>query len=134
MLLQPACELASQLGAVVDLLYVVADGQVWSDEPGSIGAPRYVDQPQHEWRAWADEVIERLGVACAGCAATVIRHVFLARGDIGREVARFAREQVSDVVVLARRSQLEPGRARVLRAVLDHTPCPVLLIGAPTVG
>jgi hypothetical protein len=34
--------------------------------------------------------------------------------------------------VLVRRSHLEVGRARVLRAVLDQTPCPVLLIGGTT--
>jgi nucleotide-binding universal stress UspA family protein len=55
--------------------------------------------------------------------------VFLGRGEIGLEIARFAAQQQSDVVVLARRSHFEPGRAQVLRAVLDQTPCPVLLLG-----
>jgi nucleotide-binding universal stress UspA family protein len=32
--------------------------------------------------------------------------------------------------VLARRSRLETGRGRVLRTVLDQTPCPVLIVGA----
>jgi nucleotide-binding universal stress UspA family protein len=56
--------------------------------------------------------------------------VFLVAGHIAEEIGRFAVEHRSDAIVLVRRSQLEVGRARVLRAVLDRTPCPVLLVGA----
>ena len=52
-LLAPATALASRLGASVDLLYVADVGTPPPDEPGSIGAPQYVDQPQHEWPQWA---------------------------------------------------------------------------------
>jgi len=131
-LLTPACELASRLGAAVDLLYVAGPGQTLPDEPGSIAAPRYVDQPQHEWPQWANEVISRLGAASAKCPPDVLTRTFLVQGDIGEEIARFAAEHHSDAVVLARRSHLEPGHAGVLRAVLDTTPCPVLLIGEAT--
>jgi nucleotide-binding universal stress UspA family protein len=130
-LLNPACELASQLGAAIDLLYVAGPGQELPDEPGSIAAPRYVDQPQHEWPHWANEVISRFGAASAKCSPDVPIRTFLVQGDIGEEIAHFAAEHHSDAVVLARRSHLEPGRAGVLRAVLDMTPCPVLLIGEP---
>jgi nucleotide-binding universal stress UspA family protein len=127
-LLVPATGLASRLGASVDLLYV-ADVGAPPDEPGSIGAPQYVDQPQHEWPQWANEVITRLGEACAQCPPDMPVRTFLAQGDAGEAIARFAAEHASDAVVLARRSRLEPGRAGVLRAVLDQTPCPVLLVG-----
>jgi nucleotide-binding universal stress UspA family protein len=128
-LLSPATELARQLGAAVDLLYVADPGAAPPDEPGSLGAPRYVDQPQHEWPQWASEVIARLGAARENSPPDVPTRVFLARGEIGLEIARFAAEQQSDVVALARRSHFEPGRAQVLRTVLDQTPCPVLLLG-----
>jgi len=72
-LLQPACALASQLGAAVDILYVTGAPHALPDEPGSLGAPQYVDQPQHEWPQWANEVITRLGVACAQCPPDVPR-------------------------------------------------------------
>jgi len=128
-LLAPATALASQLGASVDLLYVADAGAPPSDEPGSIGGPQYVDQPQHEWPHWANEVSTRLGEACAQCPPDVPMDTFLAQGDAGTAITRFAAEHASDAVVLARRSRLEPGRAAVLRAVLDQTPCPVLLVG-----
>jgi nucleotide-binding universal stress UspA family protein len=127
-LLPPATGLASRLSAAVDILYVAGVGAP-PDEPGSIGAPQYVDQPQHEWPLWANEVISRLLDACAQCPPNVPVRIFLAHGDAGEVIARFAAEHKSDAVVLARRSRLEPGRAAVLRTVLDQTPCPVLLVG-----
>jgi nucleotide-binding universal stress UspA family protein len=129
--LRPVIELACQLGATIDLLYVAAPHQAAAAEPGSIGAPRYVDQPQHEWPQWAQEVIERLCTCLAECPAGVPVRMHLAQGEIGDEIARFAATHGADAIVLVRRSHLEAGRARVLRAVLDHTPCPVLLVGAP---
>ena len=128
-LLAPATALASRLGASVDLLYVADVGTPPPDEPGSIGAPQYVDQPQHEWPQWANEVITRLAEACAQCPPNVPLRTFLAKGDAGEAITRFAAEHASDAVVLACRSRLEPGRAAVLRAVLDQTPCPVLIVG-----
>ena len=128
-LLAPATALASRLGASVDLLYVADVGTPPPDEPGSIGAPQYVDQPQHEWPQWANEVITRLAEACAQCPPNVPLRTFLAQGDAGKAITRFAAEHASDAVVLACRSRLEPGRAAVLRAVLDQTPCPVLIVG-----
>jgi nucleotide-binding universal stress UspA family protein len=129
MLLGPACDLASHLGATVDLLYVVSPDQVPPDEPGSLSVPHYMDQPQHEWPQWANEVVTRLGVTCASCPPDVAIRTFLAQGEIGSAILRHAAEQHSDAVVLARRSHLEPGHAQVLRMVLDETLCPILLVG-----
>ncbi len=128
--LKPAADLACRLAASIDVLYVASPGQAPPGEPGSMGVPRYVDQAHHEWPNWAGEIVERL-CACAGMAADVPIRVYLGQGDIGPEIARFAAEHEHDAVILVRRSHLEPGRARVLRAVLDLTSCPVMLVGAP---
>jgi nucleotide-binding universal stress UspA family protein len=128
--LRPAMELACRLGAAIDLLYVVSPDQPAPDEPGSIGVPRYIDQPHHEWPAWADRVIDHLCVCLGGRPPDLAIQVFLVVGDIASEISKFATEHHSDAIVLVRRSHLEVGRARVLRAVLDQTPCPVLLVGA----
>jgi nucleotide-binding universal stress UspA family protein len=128
--LRPAIELACRLGASVDLLYVASAEQLSAHEPGSIGAPRYVDQPHHEWPAWAERVISHLSVCLGGRPEELSIQVFLVAGHVAEEIARFAAEHQSDAIVLVRRSHLEIGRARVLRAVLDRTPCPVLLVGA----
>ncbi len=126
--LEPAFALISRLGASADVLHVASAKQAGERERGSMSAPRYVDQPQHEWPHWASELMDRLSVS--GGAEIPVR-VFLRQGDIGSEIALFAAEQRYDAVVLVLRSRLEPGRARVLRAVLDNTSCPILLVGAP---
>jgi nucleotide-binding universal stress UspA family protein len=128
-LLRPATELAGRLGLTIDLLYVAGPDQPAPDEPGSIVAPCYVDQAHHEWPHWAGEVIDRLCTGLAECPAGVPVRMFLTRGDVGEEIGRFAVERGEDLIVLARRSKLEPGRGHVLRYLLDSTPCPVLLVG-----
>jgi nucleotide-binding universal stress UspA family protein len=129
-LLQPAADLAGRLGMVVDVLYVAPPCQVVPSEPGSMGAPQYVDQPQHEWPAWQREVVDRL-CACLTQAAGGAPPTFMAHGDIATAIVHFATEHATDLITLVRRSRLEPGRAAVLRAVLTKTPCPILLLGGP---
>jgi nucleotide-binding universal stress UspA family protein len=130
--LKPATEFACRLGGSIDLLYVAGPEPARLEEPGSIGAPRYVDQPQHEWPHWAREVSDRLLAVLANCPAEVPVRMALAQGEIGDEIARFADANQNDLIVLVRRSQLEPGRGNVLRAVFDRTPCPVLLVSGPS--
>jgi len=128
--LRPAIDLACRLGATIDVLYVASADEPLAHEPGSIGAPRYVDQPQHEWPGWVDRVIGHLSTCLGGRPPGLSIQVFLVAGHVAEEIARFAAEHNSDAIVLVRRSHLEVGRARVLRSVLNRTPCPVLLVGA----
>lgn len=128
--LRAVAELAVRLGASLDLLYVADPAQAPKQEPGSIAAPRYIDQPQHEWPQWAGEVVARVG-GCAEWPAAVPTRTYLALGEAGPEIVRFATEHDADAIVLVRRSRLEPGRAAVLRAVLDRAPCPIVLVSGP---
>jgi nucleotide-binding universal stress UspA family protein len=129
--LKPAAELARRLGAALDLLHVAGPQGQAPEERGSIGAPRYVDQPQHEWPNWAGEMGERLARLAAECPREVEVQAFLAHGDVGAEIERFAVQHGADAVVLVRRSQLQPGRARTLRSVLERSSCPVLILSGP---
>lgn len=131
--LQPATELAKHLGASVDLLYVAGPSRFTSEERGSIGAPRYVDQQQHDWPNWATEAAERLARCCANCPPEVPVQVFLTNGNIADEIERFATEHASDAIVLVRRSRLQTGRATTLRRVLERAPCPVLVLSGPEI-
>jgi nucleotide-binding universal stress UspA family protein len=127
--LHPVTELAADLGASIDLLYVTGPGEKPPDEPGSMTAPRYIDQPQHEWPAWASEIVDRLATCCAGCPESVPVHIHLRQGDVGEEIARFAWENHSDAIVLVRRSRFQPGHAMVIRSVLSRTSCFVIVVG-----
>lgn len=129
--LAPAMELAHRLGASVDLLYVAGPEVAVAEEPECLAAPRYVDQPHHEWPQWASEMLARVKAYLAPPPEGLQVRVYLARGDVVAEVLRFATERREDGIVLARRSRLEPGRARVLREVVARAPCPVLLVGSP---
>ncbi len=132
--LQPVTDLACRLGLAIDLLYVAGLSQRRPAERGSIGPPRYVDQAQYEWAQWAQEVIDRLCICLAECPPTLAVRMFLAEGEIGPEIARFASAHETDIIALVRSSQFEPGRAKVLRYVLDHTPCPILIVSGVTLA
>lgn len=129
--LQPAIQLAGQMGASLDVLYVGSAAGTQPTERGSIRVPQYVDQPQHAWPEWGDEVIERLVQGCARCPADMAVRLWLGSGDIGAEIERFAREHSSDAVVLVRRSGLKTDRGLVIRSVLAQTPCPAIIVGGP---
>jgi len=130
--LQPATTLASQLGASLDVLYVVDPDQADPTELGSVRVPYYMDQPQHEWPALERRVIDELCTLYAKCPPEVPVGMVLRYGPIGDAIIRCAADHHDDVIVLVRRSRLEPGRARVLRGVLNQTSCPILLLsGSP---
>src|SRR5262245_42280806 len=56
----PTIELARRLGAEVIALHVAEHGVPRPGEPGSLPAPLYIDQPQHEWPTWANEFMNRM--------------------------------------------------------------------------
>jgi len=130
--LRPALQLASRLGAAVDLLYVVHPGQLAPREPMSMTPTWYVDAPHHEWPGWADEVSAWLRACCDDLGHDVPMNVYVRRGTgehvIATVISDLAEAHEADAIVLVRRSHLEAGRASVLRAVLELAPCPVLLV------
>jgi nucleotide-binding universal stress UspA family protein len=128
--LGPALDLAIQVDASIDLLYVVPTGPTLPAEPGSVGPPVYVDQPHHEWPAWRHRVLHQLSWYLGDLTVRPPMRVRLVAGHVADQIVRFADEHESQLIVLVRRSQLEPGQGLVLRSVVGGAPCPVLVIGA----
>lgn len=125
-------DIVYRLGGSFDVLFVADPDRLPSpanEEPGSLGIPYYMDQPHHEWAAWMDEVLHHLSACSARYPLGVSANVHVASGTIANVVLQFVAEHHNDVIVLVRRSRLEPGHAEVLRAILDETPCPVFLTG-----
>jgi nucleotide-binding universal stress UspA family protein len=122
----PAAELARSAGAELMILHVAAPGAALSPEHGSLAAPRYLDQPQHEWPAWASEFVQRLSCLCPLESLKV--RMSLARGEPGQEVARFAAEHAADLIVLAWRGEWEGEHAATAKAVIGQAPCPTMVI------
>lgn len=123
----PAVDLAQAASAELVVLHSAEAGAEPPREPGSYGGPQYVDQPQHEWPAWAHEFLERLG--CIGCIPAGLRvRLVLATGAPGDQIIKYADEHDVDLIVVAWRGQWEPQRARTVRSVVKSTPCPIVLL------
>ncbi len=126
-----ACDLAARTRAELLVLHVAAAAGA-REEPGSLDAPFYVDQPQHEWPAWTREFLERL---CASRQHPRISpRLLLLRGDPADALVRHATDHEVDLIVCGWRGSLEPSRAKVLRSLIERAPCPVLVlrVGGPT--
>lgn len=125
-------DIVCRLGGSFDVLFIADPAKQALPpvkEPGNLGIPRYVDQPQHEWPEWMREVLDYLSACAARHPLGVPARVHVASGPIASVVLEFVAEHEEDVIVLVRLSHLEPGRAKVLRTLLHETPCPVMLTG-----
>jgi nucleotide-binding universal stress UspA family protein len=120
----PATEFASMAAAELLVLHVATPDTERPTEPGTLVSPRYVDQPHHEWPAWAQEFLDRL--RAVGEARNGIKtSLTVAQGEAGAAIVDFA--QKSDLIVLGWRGVLEPDRARAMRRVIRDTDCPVIV-------
>ena len=127
--IEPAVDLTGRSGAELDILHVAAPDALHPAEPGTLTAPQYLDQPQHEWPAWTREFLARFRSLCH-CPASVRTRLFLRAGAPGAEILRFARERQGDLIVLAWRGYLDAERATTLREVIRAAPCPTLILRA----
>ena len=121
-----AAELAHRAGAEVIALHVAARGEERSGEPGSIPAPLYVDQPQHEWPAWAEEFMNRI-IAAGAPPSSVHFKLAVTGGQAGSEVAKVARDRGVDLVVMAWHGHWDR-ESCATRVVVRNSDCPVLLV------
>lgn len=122
----PAADLAQRAGAEVTALHVAARGEERPDAPGSIPAPFYVDQPQHEWPDWAEEFMNRV-VAGGAPPSGIHFKLSVTGGQAGSELAQAAREHNSDLVVMAWHGHWEHEDCAT-RVVIRNAGCPVLLV------
>jgi hypothetical protein len=97
--------------------------------------PQYLDHPYYDWPAWEALVAKWLRWHCSNLPRDTVIHARVAsagtRAAVGDVIAAFAAEHGDNGIVLVRRSHLESGRAPILRAVFERTPCPVLLVAGP---
>lgn len=85
-------------------------------DAGALPTPRYLDQPQHEWPAWGAEFLARAR-AIGKPPCDVKLRTLLCTEEIGQAIVRFASQNQTDLIVLAWRMSLDPGRARTMRMV-----------------
>ena len=85
--------------------------------------PAFTDQPQHEADAWAEEFLARYVPGRVGDVRLEVRV-----GGREEEIVRAAEELDADLVALGWSQSLAPGRASIVRAVLERGHIPVLLV------
>jgi nucleotide-binding universal stress UspA family protein len=122
----PAAEIAQSARAEVIALHVAAGRTVDPEQPGSLPAPRYIDQPQHEWPAWASEFMDRM-LAMGTPPSSVLFKLVVTGGQPGSEVAQVARERDVDLVVMAWHGKWR-SQHHATRVVTRTSGCPVLLV------
>jgi nucleotide-binding universal stress UspA family protein len=123
----PAADIASRAKAEVTAIHVAARKAPRPSEEGSLPAPRYVDQPQHEWPAWAGEFLDRM-LALGSPPAAMDFKLLVTGGQPGSEVAQIARDSNADLVVVAWHGHWEELRAETLKVIARRSGCPVLLV------
>lgn len=123
----PAADLAKRAGADVIAIHVAARKAPHSVEPGSLPAPRYVDQPQHEWPSWANEFVQRM-MALGASPAAVNFKLLVTGGQPGSEIAQFARDNGADLVLATWRGNWDEEHAGTLKVIVRRSGCPVLLL------
>jgi nucleotide-binding universal stress UspA family protein len=122
----PAAEIAQRAGATVVAIHVGARGEKYSQEPGSMPAPRYIDQPQHEWPNWANQFMNRM-LALGAPPSSVSFKLLVTGGQAGSEVAQVSRERQADLVVMAWHGRWDAPQSAA-KVVVRNAGCPVLLV------
>ncbi|MFB3812795.1 MAG: universal stress protein [Terriglobales bacterium] len=125
--LPSTADLAHRAGAEVIALHVAARGDEGPSEPGSLPAPRYIDQPHHEWPAWAREFVERM-MALGAPATSMNFKLLVAGGQPGSEVAQFARDHLVDLVTVPWAGDWDSKPTGALKTIVGRSGCPVLLL------
>lgn len=122
----PAAELAARAHANVITVHVAAPGEKAPAEPGSIPAPQYIDQPQHEWPSWAAEFSARMAV---GVPTSALKFKLIVKGgQAGSEIALLAKRQEADLVIMGNPANWKHSPRSLTRGVVLTSGCPVLLI------
>jgi nucleotide-binding universal stress UspA family protein len=124
--LPPAAQLADRARAELLVAHVTDVGVVAPAEPGSLTAPRYVDQPQYEWPAWSSEFLNRLACICPLGRLHV--RISLAHGDPAAEILRLSESQSTDLIVLAWRGRWDAPHAAILKDILRDAHCPTMVV------
>jgi nucleotide-binding universal stress UspA family protein len=93
-------------------------------EPGSMPAPRFMDQEHYEWVEWQDEFCMRFSQCPHGGRHRVCVRV----GEPGPTIVAEAQDVRAELAVLSWRGDLGPGQAERLKLLLERSPCPLLLV------
>ena len=120
--MRQADEAFCKRGREIVMLHVVTSDM--PAEPGSMPAPRIVDQEHYEWSSWQEEFAMRFSQCTEGG-----RHrVSVRTGEPGEVILQEARRIDAELIVLSWGQSLDDGRSQQVRTLLENSPCPLLLV------
>ncbi len=122
-----ALEAAAQLAAALRLRITVVHAEYRAHAPGAKQLGGYADAPHHELRRRLEELVRPALTCCAPEEADCIGDVLLRRGEPASVLLDEAARHRSSVLALGWHGSLGPGRALVLKRLLDHAECALLL-------
>ena len=111
-------------GREIVMLHVVTGST--PGERGSLPAPRIVDQEHYEWSAWQEEFCMRFSQCPEGGRHRVCVRV----GEPALTIVKECEALAAELVVLSWNGTFAEGHGRVVRSLLDTSPCPLLVIPA----
>jgi len=97
-------------------------------EPGSLPAPRFIDQQQYDWPSWSEEFAARF--FSSQCRHNGTHRLIVRVGEPREIVHQEAVELGADVVVAAWNQRLAENHCERVEAFLEEAPCPLLLVPA----
>jgi nucleotide-binding universal stress UspA family protein len=125
----PTAQLAALARASVTAIHVAAPCEGAPEQSGSLPAPRYIDQPQHEWPLWTAEFSGRM--QAMGAPTSALKFKLLVKGgQPGSEIALLANKEKADLVVMGNPGNWQRSRRSLTRVVIQTSGCPVLLVCA----
>jgi nucleotide-binding universal stress UspA family protein len=112
-------------GREIVLLHVVTSDTPL--EPGSMPAPRIMDQEHYEWAEWQEEFRMRF----AQCPKGGRHRVAVRVGEPGPLIVKEADALGAEMIVISWSQSLDEGRAAHVRSLIGAAPCSLLLVTAP---
>lgn len=120
-----AVRLACELDLELTVVHVVGT------EGGLAAQTRYADALHHEYANRLGELVERALSDCDRRDARRITDVVLRRGDVATALLETIEEREASLVVVGWHARFAPGRALILKTLLERLSCPALLVKAP---
>lgn len=122
-----ALEFTEVFGARLKLLHVPVSAKAPPEQRGTLAGPVYVDAPHHEWPDWKEEFVRRFG---PGTRTGQPIEFHSQAGDPAEQILRHAEEHNADLIGIAWRQKLDPGRAGIVKRLLTESRCPLLFVPA----
>lgn len=126
--LAPVVDLAERAGSSLDLVMIEDVAVRPPSEHGSMAPPQYMDQPQHEWPAFSDELVRRFLVDIAHCARKVPKRFFMAMGHAAPEILRLSDALDPDLVALVWHGSASGDHGSIFRDVVRGSTRPLLVM------